>query len=80
MNIEVSKYYCIYYKKKKYAICEGNLKHNKNGFRKVLPDVTCCVVDNKLNRMKKQIVIHSLITGRRLKNIKLGGVDYGKIN
>ncbi|AIY80140.1 hypothetical protein U728_2380 [Clostridium botulinum 202F] len=71
MNISVSKYYYIYYKKKKYAICEGNLKHNKNGFRQVLPNIICCVIDDKLEQRKKQLVKHNLITGRRLKTIKM---------
>ena len=62
----ISKYYFIYYHKRKYAIVEADLNYMTYGFRRVFPDVICCVVDSKLNARDKQLVIHKLITGRKL--------------
>jgi hypothetical protein len=67
----LTKYSYVYYHKKKYAIGEVDLKHNKYGFRRVFPDFICCIVDNKLNKRKKQLELHRLITGRGLREVTL---------
>lgn len=61
------KHYFAYYHKKKYKIGEVDLKFNQHGFRIEYFNVISCLVDNKLDKRKKQLVIHRLITGRGLR-------------
>lgn len=66
-GIKASKYYFIYFKKKKYAFIEGDIRSNIYGFRSEYKNVVFGVIDEKLSKHKRNITLHRLLKSNNLR-------------
>ena len=64
---QISKYYFIYYHRRKYAFAEGNIKSGLNGFACNIKKVIVCVINEKLSNAEKQKVRHEFLKNSELR-------------
>ncbi|MFW2490943.1 hypothetical protein ACN077_20610 [Clostridium chromiireducens] len=60
--------YSFRYLGRKFTIVHKDAAANINGVRCDIQDITSIVINNNLLHMQKQLLIHKLITGRRIKD------------
>lgn len=56
------------YNGRKFVVLQKQESANINGVRFDIQDITSIVINNNLLHRQKQILIHKLITGRRIKD------------
>lgn len=64
---KISKYYFIYYHRRKYAFVEGNMQSGLSGFACSTKQVIVCVVNEKLSNLEKQKVRHGFLKNNELR-------------
>lgn len=66
---EIKERYNFKYGGRQFTIVYNPTAANINGVRFDIQDITSIVINNNLQSRKKQLLIHKLITGRRLRNL-----------
>ena len=59
--------YSFKYSGRKFTIVHNYAAANVNGVRFDIQDITSIVINNNLSERTKQILIHKLVTGKRLR-------------
>lgn len=61
------------YRGRKFVVLQKQKAANVNGVRFDIHDITSIVINNNLQSRQKQLLVHKLITGRRIKDFNNKG-------
>jgi hypothetical protein len=61
------------YRGRKFVVLQKQKAANINGVRFDIHDITSIVINNNLQSREKQLLVHKLITGRRIKDFNNKG-------
>jgi hypothetical protein len=61
------------YRGRKFVVLQKQKAANINGVRFDIHDITSIVINNNLQSRQKQLLVHKLITGRRIKDFNNKG-------
>ncbi|MDR3594925.1 hypothetical protein [Clostridium sp.] len=70
---DIKQRYSFKYDGRKFTITYNSTAANVNGVRFDIQDITSIVINNNLSSRQKQLLVHKLITGRRIKDFNNKG-------